>query len=297
MKKVGVIGCGAMGRGMVKNLVQQGYEVYVFDVDKACVSAAASLGATAAMTVSELGGAVQVVLTSLPTTAILADTLAGEEGVLSTLEPGSFILDMGTTDVEVTRKLYERALARNVGFLDCPVSGGPQGADQGTLTIMAGGDEAAFAHVLPVLEAIGQEILYIGRSGSGQVVKLCNNMVVAGINVLLSEAFLTGVKAGVPVETIAEVMQKGSGQSKVLSVFGPNLLQGSYDRVIFMLNHMAKDVDLYMQLAKGGGVPSFMGSLVQQMFELAKQQGKGTMDTTAVGQMLEELAKQKIATH
>ncbi|RXT04572.1 NAD(P)-dependent oxidoreductase [Ammoniphilus sp. CFH 90114] len=294
MKKVGVIGCGAMGRGMVKNLIQHGYKVYVYDVDPLGVESAVSYGALAGHSVPSVAEGVEVLLTSLPTPSILEETILGGSGALHVMGKGSLILDMGTTDVETTRKLHKVAAMNDVGFYDCPVSGGPQGADQGTLTIMVGGDRERFDQVDSVLQAIGQEILYIGESGSGQVVKLCNNMVVAGINLLLSEAFLTGVKAGVSVDRIANVMEKGSGQSKVLSVFGPNLIQGSYDNVIFLLSHMAKDVDLYRQLARQGGIPSFMSSVISQLYELAKVQGKGGMDTTAVGQLLEELAKQKI---
>lgn len=295
MDKVGVIGCGAMGKGMVKNLIKNGFEVYVYDVNAAAVQSCTAFGAKPKNNIQSVAAEVKYLLTSLPSPGILEESVTGEMGALQAMMHGAYILDMGTTDVETTRRINKKAANRGIAFYDCPVSGGPQGADTGSLTIMAGGDREQFSNVKHLLQAIGQEILYIGESGSGQVVKLCNNMVVAGITVLLSEAFLTGVKAGVPAETIAHVMQKGSAQNKVLSVFGPNLLQGSYDNVIFFLSHMAKDVDFYIRLARKGSIPHFMSAIANQLYELAKAQGKGGLDSTAVGELLEELANQKIA--
>jgi 3-hydroxyisobutyrate dehydrogenase-like beta-hydroxyacid dehydrogenase len=237
---------------------------------------------------------VKYLLTSLPTPGILEEVLTGEAGALHVMGQGTYVLDMSTTDVETTRRLNGYAKEKGITFFDCPVSGGPQGADLGTLTIMVGGDAEKYQNVQPVLQAVGKEIRYIGESGSGQVVKLCNNMVVAGITVLLSETFLTGGKAGVDVHTIAEVMQLGSAQNRVLSVFGPNLMEGTHDHVIFMLNHMAKDIELYMNLAKQGEIPHMVSSVVHQLFQAARKEGKGEMDTTAVSQVLEGMAKHKI---
>ncbi|WP_338079186.1 NAD-binding protein [Aquibacillus halophilus] len=122
------------------------------------------------------------------------------------------------------------------------------------------------------------------------MIKLCNNMVVAGIITLLSEAFLTGVKAGVPVEKIAEMMQKGSAHTKVMSVFGPNLISGDHENVKFMLQHMSKDIQLYMDLAKQEKIPTFFSATIEQFYSIAKSKGKGELDTSAVSQVLEELA-------
>lgn len=294
MDKVGVIGCGAMGKGMIKNLVKNGYHVFAYDVNPASMAAVEKLGAQSKHSISEVVKEVKYLLTSLPTPSILEEALIGEAGALHVMEQGTYVLDMSTTDVETTRRLFKCAQEKGIVFFDCPVSGGPQGAEMGTLTIMVGGDGEQCRNVRHILQAIGKEIRYIGESGSGQVVKLCNNMVVAGITVLLSETFLTGVKAGVNVYKIAEIMQIGSAQNKVLSVFGPNLIEDTHDNVIFTLNHMAKDIELYMDLAKQGEIPSSLSSVVHQLFQIAKRDGKGELDTTAVSQVLKGMKNQKI---
>lgn len=294
MDKIGVIGCGAMGRGMIKNFLKNGYRVIAYDVNPVMLKNVEELGAQTKSSIEAVAKEVKYLLTSLPTSSVVEETLIGEVGALHFMQQGTYILDTSTTDVETTRKLYKYAQRKGIAFFDCPVSNGPQGAEMGTLSIMVGGEKGKFKNIKHILQVIGEEIRYIGESGSGQIVKLCNNMVVAGITVLLSETFLTGVKAGVNAGKIAEVMQIGSAQCKVLSVFGPNLVNDSHENVIFLLNHMAKDTELYMKLAKQGNIPTFLGSIINQLYQIAKIHGKGGLDTTAVSQVLEELAKQKI---
>lgn len=292
--KIRMIGCGAMGAGMVKNLVKNGYDVTTYDPDSTKQEQMMELGATPVSSSAYGLSSIDIVLLSLPTSTLVKDTLNGSNGILHYLKNGSFILDMSTTDVGVTKQLAETAAAKSVHYLDCPVSNGPAGANDGTLTIMVGGEETAFHSVLPVLESIGKEIRYIGPSGSGQVVKLCNNMMVAGITVLLSETFVTGAKNGVDPKKIAELMSIGSAQNKVLSVFGPNLLNDTHDDVKFFLSHMAKDVNLYMDLTKDIQSPALLGSIVEQLYDAAKAQGKGHLDSSAVGQVVEWMGNYKI---
>ena len=295
MSIVGVLGCGAMGKGMIKNLLRNGFEVLVYDVETEAAQSVKMLGATPMTSIQSVAEKSSYLLTSLPSPHSVEEALIGGNGAVHCMEHGSFILDMSTTDVDTTRKIYAKAKSKGVFFFDCPVSGGPDGAQSGELTIMVGGDLDRFEHIELILTAIGKEIEYIGETGSGQAVKLCNNMVVAGLVVLLSETFLTGVKAGVPVDKIAELMQKGSAQNKVLSVFGPNLMYGTHENVKFLLSHMTKDVNLYLKLAKQEKVPTFLGSIINQLFEIANNNGKGGLDTSAVSQVLEKLSNDQIA--
>ena len=292
--KLRMIGCGAMGAGMVKNLLKHGYDVTTYDPDPTKQKQMTELGAIPVSSSTYGLSTIDVVLLSLPTSSLVEDTLIGSNGILHHLKNGAFVLDMSTTDVGVTKQLAQTAAENSVHYLDCPVSNGPAGANDGTLTIMVGGEEHAFHSVLPVLESIGKEIRYIGPSGSGQVVKLCNNMMVAGITVLLSETFVTGAKNGVDPKKIAELMSIGSAQNKVLSVFGPNLLNDTHDDVKFFLSHMAKDVNLYMDMTKNTQSPALLGSIVEQLYEAAKLQGKGQMDSSAVGQVVEWMGNYKI---
>lgn len=294
IQKVGMVGCGAMGHGMIMNLVKKGYTVYAYDVNPSALDSVKTIGAIPCQDVPTLAAEVDMLLTSLPTSEIVANTLSPTSGALSVMKEGTYIMDMSTIDVQTAERMHLLSKEYGVHFYDCPVSGGPKGAEDGSLTIMIGGDQQFLEPALPVLQALGNEIHYIGKAGSGQVVKLCNNMVVAGIVVLLSETFLTGVKAGVPVAKLAELMQLGSAQNKVLSVFGPNLIEDRHEHVIFRLDHMTKDVDLYMNLAKQGEIPALLSSIILQLYETAKWNGKGGLDTTAVSQVLEQLANHKL---
>lgn len=293
--KIRMIGCGAMGTGIVKNLLKSNFEVSTYDPDPEKQELIKELGAHPVPSPVWTLEDVDAVLLSLPHSMLVKETVGGEKGILPHLKEGAFILDMSTTDVTVTKQLALLAQEIGVHYLDCPVSGGPAGANDGTLTIMAGGSEDAFHHARPILESIGKEIRYIGPSGSGQVVKLCNNMMVAGIMVLLSETLLAGAKAGVNPKTTAEIMSIGSAQNRVLSVFGPNLLENTHENVKFMLNHMAKDINLYMDMAKDTQSPAIVSSIVDQLFETAKVQGKGRLDTSAVGQIVEWMGNYQIS--
>ena len=289
--KIRMIGCGAMGAGMVKNLLKNGFEVSTFDPDPVKQDQMMKLGAKPVSLPVMDASSVDVVLLSLPTSLLVEETLMT---LLPHLKNGALVLDMSTTDVGITKRLSYLALEAGVYYLDCPVSNGPAGANDGTLTIMVGGEEHAFQSVLPVLQSIGKEIRYIGSSGSGQVVKLCNNMMVAGIMVLLSETLLTGAKNGVDPNKIAELMSIGSAQNKVLSVFGPNLLNDTHDDVKFFLGHMTKDINLYSAMSREVHSPALLSSVVEQLYEVAKAQGKGHLDTSAVGQVVEWMGNTKI---
>src|SRR5690625_3371405 len=167
MKKVGVIGCGLMGQGMIQNLLQQQYDVMIYDVNDAATIPLVEKGATHAKDVTTLAQAVDILLLSLPSPKIIQDVLLKE--AFPVMHQGSIVLDMSTNDVDVTRDLAQKAQNCGITFFDCPLSGGPAGANAGTLTIMVGGDEAQFPAVLPMLEAIGEQIEYIGDNGAGQI--------------------------------------------------------------------------------------------------------------------------------
>jgi 3-hydroxyisobutyrate dehydrogenase len=290
MSNVGVIGCGAMGKGMVKNLVTKGYTVHVYDSHAPSMEWCSTIGAVPMASPGAVAKLSDVVLTSLPGPEIVKNVLLGDNGVLESLRPNGYIVDMSTIDPATSQEMYREAKEKGIHFYDCPVSGGPMGADAGTLTIMVGGDENDLPQVRPVLEAVGTNIFYLGESGSGQVAKLCHNMLVAAITVGIGEAFTVGAKAGLAPHKLAEVMDSGSAHNRVLSIFGPNMLQGTYEDVKFSLNHMHKDVSLYAKMASNCGVPSLVGSLVQQIYETAKSNGKGHLDSSAVCLTTQELA-------
>lgn len=295
MKTVGIIGCGAMGKGIVKNFLKNGYKVYVYDLNEQALKRIAEKGAIIAHSPKEVAMNVNIVITSLPTPSIVKETFIGKNGIFTYLEKESIVIDMSTVDSETAEGLGQKAEEKNILFFDCPVSGGPSGANDGTLTIMVGGKRDSFPKLDPILKVVGEHIFYLGKNGAGQAAKLCHNMIVASTIVSLGEAFTVASRAGLELEQLAEVMRKGSA-TRILDVFGENILKGEYENVLFSLEHMLKDVSLYGETAKTMKVPSFIGSVVQGLFEIAKEKGKGKLDTSAVCEVIGELAGAEIGT-
>lgn len=290
MTTVGVIGCGLMGSGITKNLIKNNYNVHVFDINEVAVKELVDHGAIPTKKPDVIAGEVDCLILSLTSPEIIKNTLLNEQdGVLFKMKKGSFILDMSTNDVKLTREIHQVAQEYGIEFYDCPLSGGPEGAANGTLTIMVGGSEEQYPTILPILEAVGKHIEYVGKSGGGQTVKLCHNMVVAGVIALLSEAFLTGEKSGVSKEKLAGILQKGSGQTRAMDVFGVNILDESFDNVKFSLANMTKDVHLYRELAENSQVSTFVSDITHQLFHLGKNKGKGKQDSSVVYSVLKEL--------
>lgn len=286
MKKIGLIGCGLMGAGIASHILRANYNVYVYDPFSLYKEPLEAAGALFVERVSALAEQVDTVLLSLPSSHILQEVLLGDEGLLPQLRSGSTIFDMSTTDIDTTRLLHHEASERDILFLDCPVSGGPSGAANGTLTIMVGGKEEDFSKSREVLELIGSNVHYIGASGAGQIVKLCNNMLVAGITALLSETIQVAETEGVDPKTLFSLISKSSGNNRVMEVFGENLLNQSFDQVLFSLGHMAKDIELYMDMSKNHKLPQPTSAAVNQLYRLALQQNKAALDSTAIFSVL-----------
>ncbi|RPF52219.1 NAD(P)-dependent oxidoreductase [Aquisalibacillus elongatus] len=286
MKNIGVIGCGLMGGGIAKTLLREGFNVTVFDINKNNTNLLAEMGAIEAKNVQEIGLKSEAVILSLPSPEIIKETVTE---ILKTLPKGHMILDMSTNDVEMTRQLHTTCLEKDIIFFDCPLSGGPQGAENGELIIFCGGDENHYTRLRPLFDSIGEYDEYVGPSGSGQIIKLCHNMLVAGIIHLLSETLMTGEQAGVSMEKLANIFQKGTGHTRVMNVFGPNILNQTFDQVKFSLNHMTKDLSLYMNLADNVHSPTMMSQKIHQIYRDAQSNGKGEMDSTAIYQWLKSL--------
>ena len=290
MTAVGVIGCGLMGSGIAKNLLKNNNQVLVYDINQAAVKELTNHGAIPSTSPDEMASEIDYLILSLTSPDIIRETLLHEQnGVLYKMKKGSFILDMSTNDVKITREIHKIAETIGVKFYDCPLSGGPEGAANGTLTIMVGGNEEHYPSILPVLQAVGKHIEYVGKSGAGQTVKLCHNMVVAGVITLLSEAFLTGERSGVTKEKLAGILQKGSGQTRAMDVFGVNIFDESFDNVKFSLANMTKDIHLYRELAENSKVSTFVSDITHQLFHLGRNKGKGHQDSSAVYNVLKEM--------
>ncbi|KJS19691.1 MAG: hypothetical protein VR72_17685 [Clostridiaceae bacterium BRH_c20a] len=296
-KKAGVVGIGLMGSGMAQNLLKGGYDVWVYDVNQEAIDDLTTKGARKAKSPREIGENSDVVLMSLPAVSIVEEAVLGDEGLLKGLKEGSYIIDLSTIDPVTTRRIHNEAKAKGVKTLDAPVSGGPQGAAAGTLSIMVGGDETDFEACKEIFSVIGKNVFHVGPIGAGQTIKLCNNALASVHTVALGEVLLTGVRAGVKLDKLVEVISNSSGDCWILRNFFPKtVLVDKYDPPLFTLNLMHKDVGLYIKTAEEMGVTSIITSLAYQMYKAGKATEKGQLDHTSVVKMVEELSNGKIGT-
>jgi 3-hydroxyisobutyrate dehydrogenase-like beta-hydroxyacid dehydrogenase len=222
--------------------------------------------------------------------------MTGSQGILAGAHKGLVVVDMSTIAPSVSRELASLAAEMGVGFLDAPVSGGTQGAHAGTLTVMAGGDAAAFERARPVLDAVGKNVFHVGLSGSGQVIKLVNNILVGVIAGATAEAFVLGVKAGADVATMAEVVGLSAGASwQLANQFPIRAFNGSF-KPGFMTDLLCKDLGLALDLGNEQRSPLFFTALARQLYGEAQAAGYGRDDYTSVLRVLESVAGVEVRT-
>jgi 2-hydroxymethylglutarate dehydrogenase len=248
------------------------------------------LGASIVASPEEAARASDAVITIVPADAELSDVIFGPHGLLKGFSAGKILIDMTTCTANTVQEV-DRALSAVGGrVLDAPVSGGPGGAANGTLTIMAGGDGAVLESCRPLLEVLGGRILHVGPVGQGKVAKIINQMMAAAHLLMVGEAFALGVRCGADPAMLYEVIKDSSGSSRMLESRLPKfLLQGNFEPG-FKLDLMKKDVNLALEAARARGVPVLMTSMVGQIFSAASGAGHGDADFSAAAQYLAGLA-------
>ncbi len=286
---IGFIGTGRMGSNMAANLLRAGHRVAVHDARQASTDKLVSeLGAIWAATPAEAARGAEVVFTSLPGPADVEAVATGPNGILDAMAPGSTYVDLSTNAPSTVRKLEKLFTAKGVGMLDGPVSGGVTGAEKGTLSIMVGGDRATYDRVEPVLKNIGAKLFHCGGIGNGSVTKLCNNIMGQGYAVIIAEALTLGVKAGVDLQTLVDVISVSTGTSpRMTSHFKDYLFKGNFTPM-FSVGLSAKDTRLAVELAHELGVPMAMGEVVHQDMQQALAMGLADLDFDAVAMVQEE---------
>ena len=283
--KVGFIGVGTMGAGMASNMQKGGNELVVNDLTMQSASRHLAAGATWAATAREVAAACDLVFTSLPAPA---DVKAVGAGMIDGFKPGSAWFDLSTNAVDVVRSLHAEFAAKGVHFLDAPVSGGPSGANSGRLAIWVGGDKATFDKYRAQLEAMGDQARYIGPIGSGTIAKLVHNAAGAAVNVVLSEVFTMGVKAGVePLALFAAIRQGAGGRARLFDRMQKQFLTGVYDPPDFALRLLHKDVSLACQLAREVSVPMRLTNMAHQELTEAMNRGWEKRDSR-IGALLQQ---------
>lgn len=247
MIAVGVIGLGNMGRGMALTLKGAGHRIIGFDVAEATRAALAGQGIETVATIGEVVAAADMVILSLPTADIVEAVVSGEGGILAHARAGVVIVDTSTSHPETSRKLAALLKAKDMAFIDAPVSGGPKGAATGAMTMVIGADNADLARVMPVLERMSAKRVHIGPVGAGNVAKIVNNLLCAAHLLTAAEAVRIAGAAGVDAERLLEGLNAGSGRSGVtLANFPTWILNGAFDSG-FTMKLMRKDVRLAAQ--------------------------------------------------
>lgn len=290
--QIGFIGIGVMGHAMVLNLLKADHDVTVYarHPENAEVQEVLKAGARQAPSSRAVAIASEIVITMVPNSPQVEEVVAGDNGILEGARKGLIIIDMSTISPSVSRALAQKATEKGVHFLDAPVSGGSQGAKNGTLTIMVGGDKEIFNKALPALEAMGkrENIVHVGPNGSGEIVKIVNNMLTGTIAASIAEAFVLGVKAGADVATMARIIGTSTGASWQLAnqfslrAFNDNFQPG------FMTDLLHKDLSLALDLAAENETPIAMTTLARQLYERSQTDGYGKDDYTSILKVLEE---------
>jgi 3-hydroxyisobutyrate dehydrogenase len=279
-----------MGQGMTANLLKGGHSLTVYDLRPENAIGLIEAGATWAGSSREVAQDSEVTVVMVPDSSDVEEVVLGEEGVLEGAKPGSMILVMSTFSPVISRDIGRRCLEKGVHYMDAPVSGGSIGAQNGTLAIMAGGEEDDFNRVLPLLKLMGREeaIFYVGPVGSGLVVKIVNNMLGGTITALCAEALSLGVKAGVAPEKIAEIVTKSSGSNWQLANAYPRNVFSRAFKPGFYTCLMHKDLGLGLQLAEDLGVNVSIAAQARKLYDAALAEGYALEDYTSVVKPVEK---------
>jgi 2-hydroxy-3-oxopropionate reductase len=289
-ERVGFVGLGLMGMPMARNLAEAGYELVLYNrTSQKAEELARERGATVASSPQKVAEESDVTITMLPGPPEVEKIITGGVGLLEGAREGSLLVDMSTSSPVLARRLAATARERGVGMLDAPVSGADVGAEEGTLSIMVGGEEEHFERARPLFDVMGEKIVHVGPPGTGQVVKACNQIVVALTIEAVSEALVLGSKAGVDPETVLDVLSGGLAANKVMEVKRENLLAHDFTPGGKVEFHR-KDLQIALEAGREYGVSLPVTSIVDQMFGALLAVGRGGWDHVALLTLIEDWA-------
>ncbi len=285
--KIGFIGLGNVGSKLAGNLLNNGYELVVRDLDDSVVQTFVDRGATAALTAAELTSIVDVVITCLPNPAASASVVEGEEGVLQGLSEGKTWMEMSTTDADEIKRLAAMVEKLGASALECPVSGGCHRAATGNISIFAGGERATFDRLLPLLTTLGRRVLYTGEFGTASKLKVMTNYLATANLVSVCEALVTAKAADIDLNTTFEAIRISSGNSFVHETEGQVILNGSRD-INFTMDLVSKDIGLFQDLAETHGVELEISPLLVSIFRDGESRYGGREFSPNIIRRLEE---------
>jgi len=286
--KIGFVGLGHMGAPMARNLLKAGHSLIVYDVVQRNVDALRAAGAGAASSAARAAEQAELVMTMLPSSPHVKAVYLGNDGVLAGVVPGVTLIDSSTIDPHTAREVAVLAAQHGNPMADAPVSGGTGGAEAGTLTFMVGGDVGVFERIAPVLRHMGKNIVHCGESGTGQVAKICNNLLLGISMIGVSEAMNLGVVLGIDAKVLAGIINTSSGRCWSSDTYNP--FPGVMENVPaargytggFGADLMLKDLGLAVDAAKLSKQPAVLGAVAQQLYQMFSAQGAGGQDFSAI---------------
>ncbi|MFJ7932970.1 NAD(P)-dependent oxidoreductase [Sporosarcina sp. NPDC096371] len=276
--KIAFIGTGVMGASIVKHLLRNEYDVAVYTRTKAKAVSLVEMGATWAETVREAVAGADVIFTMVGYPTDVEEVYFGEDGIFAGGREGQIAVDMTTSSPALAKRIAEKATMLKMASIDAPVSGGDVGAQNGTLSIMCGGDEQVFERILPILSIFGKQIVYQGVAGAGQHTKMCNQIAIATNMIGVCEALAYAEHAGLDAETVLASISSGAAGSWSLSNLAPRMLQGDFEPG-FYVKHFLKDMNIALQEAEAMNLMLPGLQLAREMYDKLVEQGfsdKGT---------------------
>jgi len=287
--RIGFIGLGIMGRPMARNLMKAGFPLTVWNRSRPGIDELVSEGAAEGGSPADVARRSDVVITIVGDSPDVEGVALGANGIIEGAHAGLVHIDMTTMSPQVTRRIAERLAEAGVEMLDAPVSGGQQGAIEGTLSIMVGGKAETLERCRPVLAAMGGKIVYCGPAGAGQTVKLCNQIAVALTNLGMCEALVFAARSGIDPRVMIEAVSAGAGTSWQLQNLAPRIVERDF-RPGFKVAHQRKDLRLALEAAAAMAAPLPGTGLVAELFSALEADGLGEEGTQALVKALEKLA-------
>ena len=291
---IGFIGLGIMGRGMSRNLLKAGFSVTVWNRTASVMEPLVAAGAKAGASPADVAAHSDLIITCVSDTPDVEAVILGDGGVIHGAKAGALVIDMSTISPQVTQAIAAKLAEKGAHMLDAPISGGSEGAANGTLSIMVGGDAAQVERAMPAFQAMGQAITHVGPNGAGQMVKLVNQILVVGNMLAVGEALLFAQAGGLDLAKTLEAVKAGAAGSWMLSNRGPQVIARDW-RPGFMVDLQQKDVRLALKAADEMGVPLLGTSMVFNLYRTLQAQGLGAEGNHALVKALENLAGFRIS--
>lgn len=282
MKNIGFIGVGVMGKSMVRNLMKNGYKLYIYTRTKSKVEDVIEEGAIWCDTIAECVKDAEVVMTMVGFPKDVEEVYFGANGIIENAKAGSYVIDMTTTSPKLSKKVYEAGTSKNLFVLDAPVSGGDVGAKNATLSIMVGGDKAVFDKCYPIFQAIGTKIIYQGPAAFGQHTKMANQIALAGAIAGVCEALSYAKRVGLDPQTMLNSISEGAAGSWQMSNMAPRILKNDFEPGFF-IKHYIKDMKIASEEAKDVNLElDILNNVLRMYAELAEDEKLADLGTQAL---------------